>query len=103
MTPAFLFKSCMMYNLQGISFTCRVMGRVATEHDNAHQAEWTLNVMNNYTPEQSLFLDESSKDTNTCIVQKYKCAPPGECPFSMPQEVVSARGVPDLEMRYRDG
>ena len=83
-TQVFPCYSCMIYNLQGIALTCRVMGRVAAEHDDVHQAEWILNVMNNYIPEQSLFLDEPSKDDNACIVQRYKRAPPGECPFSMP-------------------
>ena len=44
-----------------MALTCRVMGRVAAEHDDAHQDEWILNVMNNYTPEQRLFLDKQER------------------------------------------
>ena len=60
-TQVFPFHSCIIYNLQGMALTCRVMGRVAAEHDNAHQDEWILNVMNNYTPEQRLFLDKQER------------------------------------------
>ena len=71
--------SALHNNLQDLTLTWKVMRRAAAERDDAHRAEWILNVTTNYRPEQILFLDESSKDNRT-LIRKYGRAPSGEDP-----------------------
>lgn len=71
--------SALQDNLQDLALTRKVMRRAAAERDDAHRAEWILNVTTNYRPEQILFLDESSKDDRT-LIRKYGRAPSGEDP-----------------------
>ena len=52
----------MHMNLQDLALTHKRLKRVAAERDDAYYTEWILNMTMNYTVEQLVFLDESSKD-----------------------------------------
>jgi hypothetical protein len=64
-------------NLKDLGLTYKLLKRAAAEQDNTYQAEWLQNVTANYTTDQLVFLDKSSKDDRT-ILHKYGCAPSGK-------------------------
>jgi hypothetical protein len=54
--------------------------RVAAERDNGYQSDWLHNITANYTTDQLVFLDESSKDDHT-ILRRYGRALSGQAPI----------------------
>ena len=64
-------------NLQDLALTHKHLKRVAAKRDDAYHMEWILSMTMNYTADQLMFLDESSKDK--CVVlRRYGCAPSGQ-------------------------
>ena len=61
--------------LQDSSLMCKCLKWAATKHDDAYQTEWIVNMTMNYTADQFVFLDESSKDDQPplylCCVCQY--------------------------------
>lgn len=67
-------------NLKDIGLTYKRLKRVAAERDDARRAEWLHNITANYTADQLVFLDESSKDDRT-ILRRYGRATRGQPPI----------------------
>lgn len=63
-------------NLQDLALTHKRLKRIASERDDAHRMEWILNITMNYTADQLVFLDESSKDERV-VLRRYGRAPSG--------------------------
>jgi transposase len=57
-------------NLKDLGLTYKRLKRIAAERDNAFRADWLHNMTSNYTADQLVFLDESSKD-NRAILRRY--------------------------------
>jgi len=66
-------------NLRELGLTCKLMCHAAAERDHKLRASWIYNILNTYTAEQMVVLDESSKDDRT-LIQKYGHAPSGNDP-----------------------
>jgi hypothetical protein len=64
-------------NLKDLGITYKRLKRAATEQDEAYRTEWLHNITANYTADQLVFLDESSKDDRT-ILRRYGRAPSGK-------------------------
>ena len=54
-------------NLRELGLTRKIMRRAAGERDHELCAEWMYDILNTYTAEQMVILDESSKDDRTLI------------------------------------
>jgi len=67
-------------NLQELGLTRKLMRRAAAERDHELCANWMYNILNTYTAEQMVVLDESSKDDRT-LIRKYGRAPSGDDPI----------------------
>src|SRR5882724_7802036 len=65
-------------NLRDLGITYKKLRKVA-ERDDAYRAEWLHDVLTNYTADQMVFLDESSKDGHT-LFRQYGRAPIGQTP-----------------------
>ena len=63
-------------NLRDLALTHKRLKRVAAERDGAYRTEWILNMTMNYTADQLVFLDESSKDERV-VLRRYGHAPSG--------------------------
>ena len=63
--------------LMDLTFTHKHLKRVAAECNDAYHMEWILNMTTNYTADQLVFLDESSKDEHV-VLQRYGHAPSGQ-------------------------
>ena len=57
-------------NLRELGLTRKIMRRAAGERDHELRAEWMYDILNTYTAEQMVILDESSKDDRT-LIRKY--------------------------------
>jgi transposase len=66
-------------NLKDLGLTYKRLKRVAAERDDGYRSDWLHNIMTNYTANQLVFLDESSKDDRT-ILRRYGQAPSGQAP-----------------------
>lgn len=67
-------------NLRDLGLTYKRLRRVAAERDDGFRADWLHNMTTNYTAEQLVFLDESSKDDRT-ILPRYGWSLSGQTPF----------------------
>ena len=54
-------------NPQDLSLTRKHLKRAATERNDAYRTEWIINMTMNYTADQLVFLDESSKDDHVVL------------------------------------
>ena len=63
--------------------------RAAAKCDNAYWTEWIVNMTMNYTADQLVFLDKSSKDDRV-VLRRYGRAPSGQ---DAVQHVSLNRGV----------
>ncbi|KAG1886423.1 uncharacterized protein F5891DRAFT_920842, partial [Suillus fuscotomentosus] len=54
-------------NLRDFGLTYEHLKRIAAEQDDGFRADWLHNMIANYTAEQLVFLDESSKDDRTIL------------------------------------
>lgn len=61
--------SALHKHLQDLGYTRKLMHRAAAERDEALRAAWRHDVLANYTAEQLVVLDESSKDGRTLYRQ----------------------------------
>ena len=66
-------------NLRELGLTRKLMRRAAAERDHELRANWMYNILNTYTAEQMVILDESSKDDRT-LIRKYGRALHGNDP-----------------------
>jgi len=66
-------------NLTELGLTHKLMRRAASERDHGQRAHWMYNILNTYTAEQMVILDESSKDDRT-LIRKYGRASSGDDP-----------------------
>ena len=57
-------------NLRDLGFMRKVMHHAAAEHDDDAQQQWLQHVLDTYTTNQLVVLDESSKDGRT-LIRKY--------------------------------
>ena len=57
-------------NLKDLGLTYKRLKRIAAERDDAYRADWLHNMTSNYTADQLVFLDESSKDDHA-ILRRY--------------------------------
>ena len=64
-------------NLKDLGFTYKRLKRIAAEQDNAYRTDWLHNMTSNYTADQLVFLDESSKDERV-ILRRYGRAIEGQ-------------------------
>jgi transposase len=64
-------------NLKDLGLTYKRLKRIAAERDNAYRADWLHNITSNYTANQLVFLDESSKDDRV-ILRRYGRAIKGQ-------------------------
>jgi transposase len=69
-------------NLKDLGLTYKRLKRVATKRDDRYRAEWLHNITSNYTADQLVFLDESSKDDRT-ILRRYGRAISGQTPVDI--------------------
>jgi transposase len=76
-------------NLRDLGITHKKLRKVAAERDDAYRAEWLHNVLTNYTADQMVFLDESSKDGHT-LFHQYGRAPIGQTPQ---ESMIHDRGI----------
>jgi transposase len=76
-------------NLRDLGLTYKKLRRVAAERDDAYRAAWMHDVLTNYTADQMVLLDESSKDGHT-LFRQYGRAPIGETPQ---ESMVHDRGI----------
>jgi transposase len=76
-------------HLNVLGLTRKVTRKIAAERDDAARAAWFYDISANYSADQLVFLDESSKDGRT-LVRKYGCAPSGEVPV---ERVIFDRGL----------
>jgi hypothetical protein len=67
-------------NLKDLGLTYKHLKRVAAERDDGFRADWLHNMTTNYTAEQLVFLDESSKDDRTTL-PRYGRSLSGQSPF----------------------
>jgi transposase len=65
-----IFTTALHGNLRDLGITYNRLKRAAVERDDVYRAEWLHNVAANYTADQLLFPDESSKDDRT-ILRRY--------------------------------
>jgi hypothetical protein len=63
--------------MKDLGLTYKRLKRTATEQDNAYCADWLHNMTSNYTADQLVFLDESSKDDRV-ILRRYGRAIQGQ-------------------------
>jgi transposase len=66
-------------NLRELGLPRKIMRRAAAERDHEFRANWMYHVLNTYTAEQMVILDESSKDDRT-LIRKYGRAASGDDP-----------------------
>lgn len=66
-------------NLRDLGLTRKIMRRQAAERDHALRTAWLHNVLNTYTAEQMVVVDETSKDGKT-LIRKYGRATRGHDP-----------------------
>jgi transposase len=64
-------------NLKDLGLTYKRLKRIATQRDDAYRADWLHNMTSNYTADQLVFLDESSKD-DRAILRRYGRAISGQ-------------------------
>ena len=64
-------------NLKDLGLTYKCLKRIAAEQDDAYCADWLHNMTSNYTADQLVFLDESSKD-DRAILRRYGWAIKGQ-------------------------
>ena len=64
-------------NLKDLGLTYKRLKRVAAERDDEYRADWLHNMTSNYTADQLVFLDESSKDDRV-ILRRYGWAIQGQ-------------------------
>jgi transposase len=57
-------------NLKDLGLTSKGLKRIATERDNTFRANWLHDMTSNYTADQLVFLDKSSKDDHA-ILHRY--------------------------------
>lgn len=57
-------------NLRGLGITYKHLRRVAAQRDDTHRSDWLRNITSNYSADQLVFLDESSKD-NRVVLRRY--------------------------------
>jgi len=69
-------------NLKDLGLTYKRLKRIAAERDDGYRAEWLHNITANYTANQLVFLDESSKDDRT-ILRRYGRATSGQSPVDL--------------------
>jgi transposase len=67
-------------NLKDLGLTYKRLKRVAAKCDDGFRADWLHNMTTNYTAEQLVFLDESSKDDHTTL-PRYGQSLSGQSPF----------------------
>jgi transposase len=72
--------SALHENLRDLGLTYKRLKRVAAERDDGFRADWLHNMTTNYTTEQLVFLDESSKDDRTTL-PRYGWSLSGQFPF----------------------
>ena len=63
-------------NLRDLALTHKRLKCIAAEWDDAYRTEWILNMTMNYTADQLVFLDESSKDEHV-VLRRYGRTPSG--------------------------
>lgn len=68
-------------NLQDLGFSYKKLKRVAAERNDELRSDWLHNITANYTAEQLVFLDESSKDDRV-VLRRYGRAPSGRDPVN---------------------
>lgn len=66
-------------NLKDLGLTHKIVRKAAAERDDAARAAWMYHVKLNFTADQMVILDESSKDGKT-LLRKYGSAPAGVDP-----------------------
>ena len=64
-------------NLRDLALTHKRLKCIAAEWDDAYRTEWILNMTMNYTADQLVFLDESSKDERV-VLRRYGRTPSGQ-------------------------
>ena len=64
-------------NLKDLRLTYKRLKRIAAEQDDAYRANWLHNMTSNYTADQLVFLDESSKNDHA-ILRRYGWAIKGQ-------------------------
>jgi len=64
-------------NLKDLGLTYKRLKRFAAERDDAYRADWLHNMTSNYTADQLVFLDKSSKDDRV-ILRRYGWAIQGQ-------------------------
>jgi hypothetical protein len=57
-------------NLKDLGLTHKRLKRIAAERDDTYRADWLHNITSNYTADQLIFLDKSSKDDHV-ILHRY--------------------------------
>jgi hypothetical protein len=67
-------------HLRDLGLAYKRLRRVAAERDDGFRADWLHNMTTNYTAEQLVFKDESSKDNRTTL-PKYGWSLSGQAPF----------------------
>jgi len=72
--------SALHEHLRDLGLTYKRLKRVAAERDDGFRADWLHNMTTNYTAEQLVFLDESSKDERTTL-PRYGWSLSGQFPF----------------------
>ena len=70
-------RSALHRNLQDLALTCKKLCRVAAECNEEFRSEWLDNILTNYSTDQLVFLDESSKD-NHVLLRQYGRSTTGE-------------------------
>jgi len=70
-------RSALHRNLQDLALTRKKLRRVAAERDEEFRSEWLDNILTNYTTDQLVFLDESSKDDRV-LLRQYGWSTTGE-------------------------
>jgi transposase len=62
-------RSALHRNLQDLALTRKKLCWVAAKHDEEFRSEWLDNILTNYSADQLVFLDKSSKDDHVLLCQ----------------------------------
>ncbi len=60
-----LSRSAIHSIIQDLGYTYKMVKKAASERDVEFRAEWMARIMEEFVPEQMVFIDESSKDDRT--------------------------------------
>ncbi|KAJ7193008.1 hypothetical protein GGX14DRAFT_298347, partial [Mycena pura] len=63
-------------HLHHLGYECKILRRIAAQHDNVLRTEWMYFMIQNFTAHQLVFIDESSKDGRT-LARGYGRTPRG--------------------------